>query len=44
MRFFTDGSKLDGRFDEGAFRRELSISTKFRLPDCCSVLRVEVTG
>jgi len=42
IRFYTDGSKLEGHVGGGVYSEQLDIRKSFRLPDHCSVFKAEV--
>ena len=42
LKFYTDGSKLDGKVGYELYCKELDVNLSRRLPDTCSVYQAEI--
>ena len=42
LKFYTDGSKIDGKIGYGLYCKELDVNLARRLPDTCSVYQAEI--
>ena len=42
LKFYTDGSKLNGKVGYGLYYKELDVNLAGRLPDTCSVYQAEI--